>query len=175
MENARWRWLFTKNGQVMHPPEVEELPNPAHVHLAPVESWKSRGSNKNNNILKHFDVHRGSIPIFHPSNRHSLDPTSLSWAPGLAPWPVRKLRREGSSKIGFGCLSSGQESWCRIVLQAYFVVLPRYIYQLQFPFLETIFKGRSLITINPCKSCRTSMIKRTSHSHPFTKTSPVPW
>ena len=78
MENARWRWLFTKNGQVMHPPEVEELPNPAHVHLAPVESWKSRGSNKNNNILKHFDVHRGCIPIFHPSNRHSL--TLLPWA-----------------------------------------------------------------------------------------------
>ena len=47
MENGRWRWLWTKNGQVMHPPEVEELPNPAHVHLAaPVESWKSRGSQK---------------------------------------------------------------------------------------------------------------------------------
>ena len=47
MENGRWRWLWTKNGQVMHPPEVEELPNPAHVHLAaPVESWKSRGSKK---------------------------------------------------------------------------------------------------------------------------------
>ena len=36
-------------------------------------------------------------------------------------------------------------------------------------------QGRSLITINPCISCRTSMIKRTSHSHPFTKISPVPW
>ena len=66
MENGRWRWLWTKNGQVMHPPEVEELPNPAHVHLAaPVESWKSRGSKKKQHF-KTFWCSSWLYPYFPP-------------------------------------------------------------------------------------------------------------
>ena len=63
---------------------------------------------KNYNFITFHDILMFIVVTSLFSTLPSLTPLELGT--GLAPWPVRKLRREGSSKMGFGCLSSGQKN-----------------------------------------------------------------